>query len=122
MPPSTSHMGSPALKQYKQGTPTKEMCLNQHTKHDHTDGGCNVELHSSIQKMIDILPSVAEHMGADKFQRWLNFFQMIRTDVFPEDNICYQLFQDVVTFYMHRTIHAMHHSAPVKARFTLSRL
>ena len=33
---------------------------------------------------------------------------MIRTNIFPEDNICYQLFQDVIMFYMHRNIHAMH--------------
>ena len=86
----------------------KEICVKQHTNYEHTDGVCNVELQSSIQNMIDILPSVAEHMGPQKFQLWLNFFQMIRTDIFPEDNICYQLFQDVITFYMHRNIHAMH--------------
>ena len=117
--PTESHLRSPALKKSKQGTPMKEICVKQHTNYEHTDGVCNVELQSSIQKMIDILPSVAEHMGPQKFQLWLNFFQMIRTDIFPEDNICYQLFQDVITFYMHRNIHAMHYSAPVKQFWAL---
>ena len=27
--------------------------------------------------------------GSQQFQLWLNFFQMIRTDIFPEDNLEY---------------------------------
>ena len=117
--PTESHLRRPALKKSKQGTPMKEIFVKQHTNYEHTDGVCNVELQSSIQKMIDILPSVAEHMGPQQFQLWLNFFQMIRTDIFPEDKICYQLFQDVITFYMHRNIHAMHYGAPVKQFWAL---
>ena len=58
-----SHLRSPALKKSKQGTPMKEICVKQHTNYEHTDGVCSVELQFSIHKMIDILPSVAEHMG-----------------------------------------------------------
>lgn len=42
-----------------------------------------------------------------QMQCWLNFFQLLQNDSFPDENIAYQLFLDVVKFYTHRNIHAM---------------
>ena len=73
-----------------------------------------------VEQMIELLPSVAEQIGnKSDIEQWLQFFQLIKSGDFPQDNIAYQLFLDVILFYSTQNIHAMQYSDSSKQFWAL---
>lgn len=69
--------------------------------------------------MKTILPDLEEHMSEGDMTTWLTFFQLVIDGIFPEDNICYSLFKDIVRFYSYKNVQAMRYTPQVKQFWAL---
>ena len=81
------------------------------------DGNDDVNEQELIAKMIDMMPGVAKYLvSIDQVhtERILDMLLLMQRGCFPHDNICFRLFEDVISWFVSEDVRGVRYSEPVR--------